>query len=307
MVAVIKNHLVDNCNLDLVKYDGKPLTQILFSEKENEDRVNEFKLSTFKCKKTDYYKIRDLKLFIIPASKADGPFSKENRAVLIESFNKKYQGCTLIELKDKKPWHNICYVEEDMSDYQVLNSNVLEKAKDNSKHDFANGTLGSLDYEQDNLLKYIDKEYDENAVTSFFYSLLNEKPNLAKAFVEYITENRDSGENIKLKKQKLALTKKQNLINLYINASKRKCKSFETHKKAIDKLEKEGQLSETEKSKINDPKAIPFEKGIIDLFMETKDSLIVIENKIKSDLNDKNVNADGEEVSQLSCFRHFFL
>ena len=69
---------------------------------------------------------------------------------------------------------------------------------------------------------------------------------------------------IKFKKQELALTKNQILINRYINATKRKCKFLETHQKAIEKLKKEGRLSEAELSKIGDQNAIPFEKGIID-------------------------------------------
>ena len=305
VVAVIKNHSIDDSNFDLVKYDGKPLTQILFSEEEKEDEVNEFQLSTFKCKKTDYYKTRDLNLFIIPANKADGPFSKDNRATLIEQFKEKYKDATLIELKDKKPWHNISYVEDDSPDYEIINRKILKKATNNSIHDVANGSTGSLEYDQDNLLKYIDKEYDENAVTSFFYSLLKEKPDLAKKFVAFITKNKDKGEIVKVKKQELALTKNQILINRYINASKRKCKSLGTHLKAIEKLKKEGRLSEAELSKIGDQNAIPFEKGIIDLFVETKESFIVIENKIKSDLNGKNVNSDGEEVSQLSKYDQY--
>lgn len=231
--------------------------------------------------------------------------SKDNRATLIEQFKEKYKDATLIELKDKKPWHNISYVEDDSHDYEIINRKILKKATNNSIHDVANGSTGSLEYDQDNLLKYIDKEYDENAVTSFFYSLLKEKPDLAKKFVAFITKNKDKGEIVKLKKQELALTKNQILINRYINASKRKRKSLETHLKAIEKLKKEDRLSEAELSKISNQNAIPFEKGIIDLFVETKESFIVIENKIKSDLNGKNVNSDGEEVSQLSKYDQY--
>lgn len=309
VVAVIKKHSIDDSNLDLVKYDGKPLTQILFSEEEKEDEVNEFKLSTFKCKETDYYKTRHLNLFIIPANKEDGPFSKDNRATLIEQFKEKYKGATLIELKDEKPWRNISYVKETssdketLSDYDQIIKQIVAKAKDNQKHDFASSSLNLLEYDQDNLLKYIDKEYDENAITSFLLSLLKDKPELAKEFIGFITNNYDKNPIIeKLCKQKLALTEGQIWINRYLSASKRGCESKDDHKKKLDKLEKQGKLSDSEKKMMNDPNAEPLERGIIDLFIETNNSVIVIENKIKSDLNGKNVDEDGEEVTQLSKY-----
>lgn len=303
VVAAIKNHSIDDSNFDLVKYDGKPLTQILFSEEEKEDEVNEFQLSTFKCKKTDYYKTRDKNLFIIPAYKTDGPFSKDNRVTLIERFKEKYKDATLIELKYTQPWHNISYVKQTSKDYDPIIKQIVEEAKDNRKHDFASSSLNLLEYDQDNLLKYIDKEYDENAITSFLLSLLKDKPELAKKFIEFITNNYDKNPIIKkLCKQKLALTEGQIWINRYLSASKRGCKSKDDHKKKLDKLEKQGKLSPSEKKMMNDPNAEPLERGIIDLFIETNNSVIVIENKIKSDLNGKNVDEDGEEVTQLSKY-----
>lgn len=303
VVAVVKAHDQDNTDFHLVKYDGKALDEIIFSDGELEDGVDDFALSTFKCHKSSYYRTRELEIYLIPASKSKGPFSTENRKALISRFKSENPQATLIELSDKKPWHNISYVEETSSDYDQIIKQIVVKAKDNQKHDFASSSLNLLEYDQDNLLKYIDKEYDENAITSFLLSLLKEKPELAKEFIEFITNNYDKNPIIKkLCKQKLALTEGQIWINRYLSASKRGCKSKDDHKKKLDKLEKQGKLSPSEKKMMNDPNAEPLERGIIDLFIETNNSVIVIENKIKSDLNGKNVDEDGEEVTQLSKY-----
>ena len=306
VVAIIKNHEQDNTDFHLVRYDGKPLDEIAFSDGELEDGVDDFALSTFKCHKNSYYRTRELEIYLIPASKSKGPFSAENRKALISRFKSENPHATLIELSNKKPWHNISYVEETSPDYNRIINQIVMKAKDNDKHDFASSSLNLLEYDQDNLLKYIDKEYDENAITSFLLSLLKEKPELAKEFIKFITGNCDKNPVIKkLCKQKLALTEGQIWINRYLSASKRGCKSKDEHKKKLDKLEKQGKLSLSEKKMMNDPNAKPLERGIIDLFIETNDSIIVIENKIKSDLNGKNIDEDGEEVTQLSKYDNY--
>lgn len=307
VVAVIKNHSEDDSDFSLVKYDGQSLDKIQFNEKESEEEDCFFQLSTFKCKKDDYYKTRDLNLFIIPAFKDKGPFDEANRKNLIHQFKKENPKATLVLLGDKKPWHNITYLDKGSEDYSKIDELILSKATDNTQHNVAGDLPKSLGYEQDNILRYIDKEYDENAMTSFFYSLLNEKKELAKTFVSFITGQKDCSENVKIRKQKLALTDNQILINRYLNACKRDCKSKEKYKKQLGGLKADNALSPMELGKIEEPidQQLPFERGIMDLFIETNQSLIVIENKIKSNLNGKNINEDGEETSQLSKYDQY--
>lgn len=206
VVAVIKKHSKDDSDFSLVKYDGQPLDKIQFNEKEDEEEDCVFQLSTFKCKKDDYYKTRGLNLFIIPAFKDKGPFDKANRDNLIQQFGKENPGATLIKFDDKKPWHNITYLDKGSKDYSKIDELVVSKATGNAQHNVAGDLPQSLGYEQDNILRYIDKEYDENVMTSFFYSLLNEKnlickrgmnksdyfsifPNLSRYFIRIFLEN----------------------------------------------------------------------------------------------------------------------
>ena len=301
VVAVIKNPKKekDGTDFSLVKYDGKSLNEIVFrTEKSEDEKDTSSILSTFKCKKEDYFRARESEIYLIPAQKnGESPFNKTCREKLISRFKKEKPGATLIELSDKKPWHNKSYVEESSGDYQQIINNIVNKATNNNNHVFASKQIDSFEYEQDNLLNYIDKEYDENAITSFLFSLLKEKEDLAKGFVTYLI-GEESPEIKLLCKQKLALTETQTLINQYLVARKNKCK----YKKKLDNLEKQIKLLDDEKKMIEDSNAKPFERGIIDLYIETNNSVIVIENKIKSDLNGKDVDEDGEGITQLSKY-----
>ena len=309
VIAVIKQHKLDDDDLSTVFYDTKSLSKITFSKEDLEAKYESFNRSTFKCHKNDYYKTRDLNLYVIPINKDGGTFSEEKRRHSIDRFNNEIKNnnpqAALIELNDKKPWHNISYIPDNTKDYKLITNEIIEKATDNTRHESANSKLNDSDYEQDNLLNYIDKEYDENAITSFFCSLLNEKKLLAKEFVKSITG--DDSDIISIEKQKLALTENQQNINRYINASKHNYSSQEDYKKKIDEAKRKGSLLSYEKDKFDefnkDKKGTnPFEKGLIDLFVETQKSVIVIENKIKSDLNGKSINGDDEEVTQLSKY-----
>lgn len=307
VVAILKNCKEDNDDLGKVKYNNKPLSQIRFSVDENDNKNTDFKRSTFKCHKDSYLKTRDLNLFVIPQAKETGPFNSQKRKEIIDIFKKtkekENEHNELIEIKEKKPWHNISYISND--EFNSLFNKAKTEPQKTTRHERVNkGIAISHIYQEDNLLKYIDKEYDENAITSFFYSIFKEKPDLALSFVKEITgDNSGSLEIIEIKKQHLALTKKQKVISNYLKSKDKESNTALGYKKQIDDWVNANELSVDEKEHWKSQ--TPYKRGIIDLFIVTNKHVIAIENKIKSDLNSKETDADGNTTTQLSIYNDY--
>ena len=303
VVAILENCEKDNDDLDKVKYNNKPLSQIKFSVEENKNEIIDFKRSTFKCHKDSYLKTRDLNLFVIPQAKEKGPFDCQKREEIINIFKEENKQNKPVEIKEKKPWHNISYISND--EFNSLFNKAKTESQKTTRHErVSNGIATSHIYQEDNLLKYIDKEYDENAITSFFYSLFKEKPDLALSFVKEITgDNSELLEIKEIKKQHPALTEKQKVISNYLKSKNKESNTALGYKKQIDDWIDANELSADEKEHWKSQ--TPYKRGIIDLFIETNKHVIAIENKIKSDLNGKETDADGSTTTQLSIYNDY--
>ena len=294
-VAILKNLGKEDENDDFsnVHYGAKSLKDIVFSDEPKYKEMDEtFHRSTFKCNEGDYVNIRNLNIYVVPAKKDDNcPFDEASRKSLIEKFKSKHkkENPRLIEFEEKKPWHNIGYLSEDDKDFLTI-IDLIEKetASIRTNHQrVINNVIDGKDYNQDNLLRYIDKEYDENAVTSFMNSILNDSHELLKDFVEYlISDNNGKKESkgiISLKKQKLALTDEQIEVNKYVRK-----KDFDKNDKKYSDFSDEGKQQIDKKEQ--------YQRGIMDLFIEDDNNVVAIENKIKSDLNGKYKLDDVEET-----------
>ena len=123
-----------------------------------------------------------------------------------------------------------------------------------------------------NFLQLIRKEYDETIFTNMFYYYLSTNKNVCNAFVEKLLNA--PKDDYKIEREKVASDKKKKNEEINEDSSEETAK-----KRAMDRM---------------------------DLWLEGKNNIIIIENKIKSGINGSRHDVNGEQVqSQLSAYYNY--
>ena len=247
-----------------IKYHGVYLHDINFVVVENEKRNN---TTDKKNVQSITYKIRK-----------EDYFDTKDLGITTKFDNNK-----------KTAFHNYMFVyngkNEEKLNYENLDKwyfdNNIEKKLKYKKLCTIEEALKSSNnfyYEKNNFLEFIKKANDENIITSMIVNTLDKNPKLLTEFVKEI---------IRLPK------KEQDNYNLDINIDSIAVEKIKSQQ-LTTKLSKNENVKDSSKNK----------KGIIDIYIKGEDFRFVVENKIKSGLNDIYIE-DGKIQNQLNIYDYF--
>lgn len=296
VVAVIKNPEIDNSNPDSICYNGVRLSKIPFcSSNSRDDNLNDeiARFSNFKCSKENYFSIRDKGIYLLPAH--DEGKSKFNETKWKE-ISKMFTDDSLIKLKKEKKDRGRRYVS-DKDDCEEIKSKVEALCSGESEHirasDYLKNVKSENRYESDNPFNWTNNEYDENSITSLLGTVLKYDKHLTERFVSFLTND------LSRRASRFRRLWERFVSFLANDPSPKSCQHpiVETQRLALTEAQKTANRSDGTK----------FTKGIIDLYLETDSYGIVIENKIKSDINGKRLDQDGTERTQLNVYDDYLV
>ena len=285
---------------------NKALNEINFNYQNeySDDDDNQFiSYITYKVKKDKYYDFSNENIFIwhsrnqktdalLKQSKEKMKFAYgDNYSLKILSETKVGQKNYIYNLgKDLYSWFETD-IKPHLTDEKLF---VLKEIGDIEK--------AKYEYDEDNIIAFLDKIKDENIYTNFIYKMLIKNSKLKDEFFSFLVDKLFSikqykPSNCRIEKQWQALTEEKKISNSY---SRNKQAGNE---KATEKAEKQLKARGYTDQMLEEIKDC-YADGMIDLYLFDDKYQIVIENKIMSGINGKRDTVDGQ-INQLNTYRTY--
>lgn len=278
-------------------YGGKCIKEIAFAQDHSDGASHHLNFIVPK----GALKKPEKKIYIIP--KVHKKFDKkiDERVEKIKKLGGQY-----IILDKENPQHSVAYCSIDDSNKELkkLLAEVENWVEYPLKEIDVKKTVAG--YIPNSILAFIDKEYEEQIYTNMLYSIIKNGMTaqeridfsnfmLSKIATQLETSPMENCKDLKVYKEKHALTDSQSLIVTVFGNAKE-----ETKEKAEKKLKENYGLKSTKEMY----DSIQKQRGRIDLLLENEDYLIIIENKVRSALN--GLYEDGDEIkTQLNKYENF--
>lgn len=289
--------------------NNKALTEINFVDDEslNNDSLDEEKkvkepfLITYKVKKSNYYNLEKENIFIWHASskvKDDKKQDSINKLKFVYGENVTIKELDDIKLGQKNHFYNLgdkikVWFEDEIEKTKLIEKNIYKlpslKEKQNYKHP----------YDRNNILEFLNKINDENIYTNFIYGVLKSNKELLNLFFvelvkKYFSKSNYNAQNVKIFAQKQALIESKRAFNSYLKI-KEESKSIKRKKYLIDKCKYDEKMFDRKEA---------YPDGQMDLYIYDDNYRFVIENKILSGINGKRETIDGQ-INQLNVYRTY--